>query len=305
MAKSMIFTYHRVILTLLLIILVSPAIHAGKKQYSGTVIMRDSVHYDSVRYDVDTYYKVLKVDTDEGEKNLSFSDIEAVYDNQGNDVTNIVLGGKYRPEKTRWKSEIDPEFQKARAKPWNVAINLGAGFSVPIGKYYEGIDPGLGTGGDFLIAVNREYSIRLSISNAGLKLGEEFQFVSIDPEVVILSQNNDFNSWRFLGGVQYTMYYDNMEWYLYSSLGAVKHTFAIEVNTNQGLVEGDYSETKFMTSLGFGGIAHFSPKVGFNFGMNLDVIYVGSTNNSNNYSLYGNVQTAIILDFKGSLIYFL
>lgn len=253
------------IVAVFILIFTSPDLCARAKKYEGTIVTKDSTWYESVAFDADTYFKVLVIDTDEGEITVSFTEIEAVYDMEGNDVTNLIMGNNYREGPIPRASLTSEERRVSRIMPWRIAFTAGTGYGVPIGDYYEGIDGGFEFEGNLRIAVSNNYSIRLSVGMTRLAAPDEFYFYSVDPDVVIYDQSINFDAWRYMIGIQQTEFTNVLKktnfWYFYASIGAVKHKLSVEINTNQGILEGGESITKFATSFGAGAIVKMSDTI--------------------------------------------
>lgn len=64
---------------------------------TGTVITKTGVEYKAIVYSVDKDYRLVKVIQDEKTKNISFKDIQAIYNDAGENVAGRLLGGYYKP----------------------------------------------------------------------------------------------------------------------------------------------------------------------------------------------------------------
>jgi len=283
----------------------------------GTIITKSGDKYESTRFFVDRDYRIVTVFGDDFEKNISFTNIKAVYNSNGDDITAEILGGYYRYQKESWRSENDsygmegslsePKRGGFRTKPYNVAVRVGTNFSIPFSDYYEGIDPGIGFDGDLILAVSTEVDIRFMVSKSGMKISDEYSepFYSIDPNVVILNQDFSVFAMRYVLAIQYHQRLTRMTggrsyFYTYTGIGAINHKFDIDVeiwdnsSSIQYNMNTSSSETKVLINLGFGGVVLMSNRVGLDFGANLDMVFAGGD--------YGNVQYGYIFDLKFGLM---
>ncbi|PWB73506.1 hypothetical protein C3F09_05230 [candidate division GN15 bacterium] len=244
---------------------------------AAVIETRSGERFENVTYTVDSYYKVVKFELAGAKKNLSFNDIKAIYDDQGKDVTVSVLGPYSPPAQEKWQSEQAEVYREGRRKLWNLGFRAASNFTVPAGDYYEGINSGIGFEGDIILPLAREFSLRASVSRAGLKNAGTM----INPAI-------GFHSMRYLLSAQYNVpsQKDNPYagiFYMYSGLGAIAHTFSYGgVST---------SETKFLTELGGGGVLFFTRGVGIDYSVSMGMVMVGSNG-------YGTTQYGFLFDFK-------
>jgi hypothetical protein len=272
----------------------------------GTIITKTGDEYKSVSFYVNTNYRIVTVYS-EIEKNISFTNIEAIYDTDGNDITADVLGGYYKPEKETWRSEDDPRTRKYREKPFNMGFRAGLNYSIPISDYYFGIDPGIGFGGDLIIAVTNEIDVRMIISKSGMKVSDQFRapFYSTDPDVVILHQDISLVALRYVFTVQYhkplmRQLPGQITLYTYTGLGAISHRFHVELLAQDNLTYETYvmdessTETKLLFNIGFGGIIMMSPSIGVDVCGDFNMVFAGTYG--------GSLQYGYILDFRLGLV---
>ncbi|MCX6827818.1 MAG: hypothetical protein NT002_00835 [candidate division Zixibacteria bacterium] len=289
---------------LLLTLIFLCAATAATASYEGTVVTKRGQKYEKVQFDVNSIYKVVIIKLNGEKKNISFDQVEAIYDLNDNDISSEVLSGYKEPSRETWKSEGDPAFKRLNRRPWVMGFRFAGDFSIPAGSYYEGITSGIGLEGDFLVAVSREVAIKGTISKAGMKASKDLRFYSDDPSIEILSQELNYDAMRYLLGVQYYARPPQLAagkglFYSYISLGVISRKLSGKIYFRQGgdLYYGEPSdtETKFMTTFGIGGTILVSKHLGLDFGAEFDVVYLGSDD-------YGNIGRAYVIDFKVGLV---
>lgn len=295
------------LLILLCLLLASSVFGITEKR--GTITLKDGTVFEDVVFKVNKTYKVVKFKIDDIEQNISFTDIVSIIDPEGNNITARELNRKSDRPKETWKSTDDKVFREARKKPWGAAFGFHANYSVPLGDYYEGIDPGIGFGGDFNIAFSPKLSGKFIFSKSGMKVSDDFYFYSYDPMITILSQDVSIRTLRFLLAAQYNHQVISGEkhkgnWYFYSGLGIVSEKISVSLT-----VQDDYSSSTYTTSddisdsyflLAFGGgyQAMLSKDFALDVGANMDLITISSNG-------YGDTQYAYIFDLKVGITAFL
>ncbi|MEW5922922.1 MAG: hypothetical protein AB1746_02955 [Candidatus Zixiibacteriota bacterium] len=272
----------------------------------GTIVTKDGQRYENVTYDILEAYKIIKFKLGEADKNISFANVEAIYDADGTDVTASVLGGYYKPQKETWKSDSDPVVREGRRAKFTVGWRLGANYSIPVSDYYEGIEPGIGFDGDMLIGISRNFSMRLQISKSGMKVEDDFHMLYTDYDYTILKEDYDITTIRYMLCFQYNSVQGEIDrgktmFYSYSGLGAVSQKVKPDVLVRDNYTDILYyanepvTETKFAMNVGFGATAFLSKTAGIDFSINIDEVFVGS------YA-YGQSGLAFIIDLKVGLV---
>jgi hypothetical protein len=289
-----------------LFILIGPAARAASDGI-GAIFMMDGKKYEHVEYSVNREFRIVTAILPTERRNLSFSDIAAMYDESGNDVTEKFLGAPSRqvlpvtPADQGTNIRIAPsgeptttavpERKRVFAKTWDVAFRLGGNLSFPIGEYYEGFSGGVGYEGDLLVACTREIALRASLSRSGAHLTDnELTQYGVGSRILRYSL-----AIQYYRSIHYG-YPDRGFWYSWVGAGAVSHT----------LTGVDYSETKFFMPVGFGVTPMLNPWLGLDLSSSMDVVFVGSRSNDDQYyGAYGNVQTALLWDLRIGLIAFI
>jgi hypothetical protein len=282
---------------------------------ASRIELADGTAYENVEYSVDKLYQVVTIGVADWKQKVDFADVVRILDEEGEDVTAKVLGDKYEPvEKKRedeWLSKEDPRYKAQQKRPFDFAIRGGANYSFPMGDYYEDIKSGIGYGFDAVVTLTRNVAIRGSVSRAGLKDDLEGMF----PALSVLEDDMSLSVWRYAVSGQYYQWPDwktggKMQYYGFAGLGAITHKMsgsALLQEPPAGDIweirgTGD-TETKFMLTYGGGLITMISDKVGLEFGITLDVVFVDNSDDLD-VVYYGKADYANIFDFKIGVIGF-
>ena len=286
----------------------------------------DGTTYENVKFRADKSYKVISFKIDGKKKNISFTDISRILDNNGEDVTARYLGKYLRTSQTAqseavetvqkredWLGETDPVREKYNKPLWSVAFPVSVNFSIPAGSYYQGFKAGVGFTGEILIAINRNLSLRGTVSKSGM----QDDLNEIAPGFRIIDDNLKFNVWKYFISLQYS---NGPNWsankkmglYGFGGIGAVSHKL-----TGAAIIQDPFTDSMFIIigsgegesklafTSGFGFVGLLSPSFGIEFGATLDMIMIGTRQNTVAFDPYGNVETALHMDFHVGLITFL
>lgn len=280
---------------------------------ASRIELKDGTAYENVTFTVDKQYQVITIEVGDWKQKVDFTDVASIVDEDGEDITARVLGDKYKPvEKKRegeWLSKDDPKYKAQQKRPFDFAIRGGGHYSFPMGDYYEDIKSGLGYGFDAVVTVTRNVAIRGSISRAGLKDDLKAMF----PGIIILEDDLSLNVWRYAICGQYYKWPDwrtggRMLYYGFAGLGAITHkmtgTATVQEPSSGDIWElygtGD-TENKFMLTYGGGLITMISDRVGIEFGVTLDVVFVGNSDDLD-VVYYPKADYASIFDLKVGLV---
>jgi hypothetical protein len=276
-------------------------VSAFSASYEGTIVTRGGEKYEQVQFDVNSIYKVVIIKLDGEKRNISFDQIGAIYDLNGNDISSEVLKGYEAPSRETWISEKNPEFKRLNRRLWIVGFRFAGNFSIPSGDYFKAITSGIGLEGDFLVAVSREIAIKGTISKSGMKASKDYRYFSLDQNVEIPPEELHLNIMRYLLGVQYYARPPQLAagkglFYSYLSLGAISRRRAF-FGPDDNLYYGESSDiqTRFLTSIGFGGTVLMSKHLGLDLSGEVDIVFLDPGD-------YGNVVRAYIIDFKIGLV---
>ena len=316
----------RKIYLLLFVVAVFFTVNQAWAATASLVELFDGTTYENVEFRVDKSYKVISFKIDGKKKNISFTDISRILDNNGKDVTARYLG-KYMKtsqamqsqsdmtvqKKEDWLGETDPIREKYNKPLWSVAFPISANFSIPAGSYYQDFKAGLGFSGEILISINRNLSLRGTVSKSGMQDDLE----EIAPGFRIIDDNLKFNVWKYFVSLQYSngpnwSANKKMGFYGFGRIGAVSHKLTGAATIQDPATDSMFfiigsgeSESKLAITTGIGFVGLLSPSFGVEFGSTIDVIIVGTRQGTAGYDPYGNVQTALLLDFHVGLITFL
>lgn len=278
-----------------------------------TVTTTDGERYEDVTYKVNKYYKTVRLEKEDFEKNVSFSKIESIVDSGGNDITEKVLGSYYSAEKTQWVSRESKTFKKAIAKPWEGAIRVGLNFSIPSGDYYDGIGSGVGFEGDMRYAITNHLAIRGGASKSGMRSNEDPVLYSTIPNIEVVDTDFRLNAYRFVFGAEYYAKVNpggsgNDYLYLMTYLGAITHKMELRA-TFENTVTGERltdsakdTESKFLFGLGLGLTKLLKDNYGLETGVTFEFVPVGSRPSD----LYGTETVyAYVIDLKLGFVWFI
>ncbi|MDH4156164.1 MAG: hypothetical protein OEW00_02670 [candidate division Zixibacteria bacterium] len=219
-----------------------------------------------------------------------------------------------RPLET-WKSKDDEIYRRARILRWNASFGLTGNYSIPSGKYYEGVDPAVGFGVAMRLAVSHNLAIGIDISRPGYDFGEDLE--GYDPETGMLAvMEVGLSTMRYTILAEYYRMTSregsnlNMT-YFYTGLGAIKHKtdWTIveydELNQRHLVDKGATNESKFITIFGLGARFTFDKNVGVDIGADLFVVFLGKTRATEQDFPVEVYQHAANIDLRCGLIIFL
>jgi opacity protein-like surface antigen len=280
---------------------------------ASRIELADGTAYENVTFTVDKLYQVVTIEVGDWKQKVDFADVARIVDEGGEDITARVLGDQYKPvEKKRegeWLSKEDPRYKAGQKRPFDFAIRGGGHYSFPMGDYYEGFKSGIGYGFDAVVTVTKNVAIRGSISRAGLK----DDLKEMLPGIIILEDDLNLSVWRYAICGQYYQWPDwktggKFLYYGFAGLGAVTHKMSGNASVQEppsGEIwevrgTGD-TESKFMLTYGGGLITMISDRVGVEFGLTLDVVFVGDSDDLD-VVYYGKADYADIFDLKVGVI---
>ncbi|HUU46061.1 MAG TPA: hypothetical protein VM118_10050 [Acidobacteriota bacterium] len=279
------------------------------------IVLRDSTVYHDAEVAFDDIYKTVEIKAGDWKRTVSITDIAAIFDTTGQDVTGKYLGEYYRAPGDTVSADADaagfvlPDVRIHRF-PWNFGLHSSGNFSIPLGDFYEGIKAGVGYGFEMTVPVARNIAVRAFVSRSGMRddldvpaseyIVHEDDFGMSVWRYVLAAQYHEWPRWKTGGRVMY---------YLYSGLGAISHKttghMLIEERATGNLlmIEGSgESLTKLIVSEGFGIVAKVSRNLGVEAKLALDLVFVGAREDPDYFTPYGNVEQALIIDFQIGLV---
>ncbi len=238
-------------------------------------------------YNTDERFKTIDIICGEKKTTVSFTEVARIVDDAGRDVTEKYLGDYYRPRETAQEgevkawSEIDGrETHVRRSRPFGAGFAAQGFYRFHFDNYFDGINHGIGFGGDVVLTIDNHQALRLGLSQGSF--GTEPR---LSPGVRVVSNDLSYNVTQFFVAFQY---YDwprwrtngTFMWYLYSGIGVTWESFGGELmvyNSLQdefALISGGGSESRFTMTGGWGIVSMLSSWLGLDVSGNLDILYV-------------------------------
>ncbi len=274
------------------------------------IVLKSGEKYENVSYKIDRVNGLITLEKDGWEKDIRIWNVQSITDINGVDITNKLLGVSRGPDSDIWRSENSEVVRQARRLAWTATLRFGGNYSFPMGDYYDGINSGIGFGGDIRIAVSENIAIKAVVTKTGLTLSNDIHLMTI-PEVTILSEDLSFSALKFLIGGEYYRHFDITKQdlsmiYLFWGLGAISHTTLTKATLQHQItgeiayVDDKYTQTKFAMDFEIGVVKQIFKKTGLDFSGSFDMVAVGKAQES--YGAYGNVAYAYILEFKVGIV---
>lgn len=279
---------------------------------ASRIELADGTAYENVTFTVDKLYQVVTLQVGDWKQKVDFPEIALILDEDGKDITAKVLGDQYKPvEKKRegeWLSKEDPKYKAHQKRPFDFGIRAGGNYSFPMGDYYEDFKSGIGYGFDAVITVTKNVAIRGSISRAGIK--EDLK--AMWPGFIILEDDLGLSVWRYAISGQYyqwpgwrtdgrLLYYGSAGLGIITHKGSGSAVVQDPITDELWIVTGGDAENKFILTYGGGIITMISEKVGIEFGITFDAIFVGSSDDRLVVG-YDESKYANIFDLKLGLV---
>ncbi len=224
----------------------------------GSILLKDGKIYADVPYRVIYKTMVVQIKFKTSIKNISFSDILRVSDEDGNDITKELFELDFSPDpQLDWRPSVDSSGEALPAKYWNAALSLGGNFFFPLGPYYSGFEPGPGFDAEILLPIDRKFAFRAVISYSGTKASENLAvFAGDDYGSDFLFYDYRLTSMIYLACIQWFPHPVPLEsgttlFSFHVGLGAIHHRMGatqVSVDADGTLynpVPIKYTETKF------------------------------------------------------------
>jgi hypothetical protein len=281
-----------------------------------TVVTKAGDRYEHASITIDNQYKTIKIVSGDTKKNISFTDVQVIYDKNGKDITSKFVKGYAQPSRNTWSRIDDPSFIESKRLPYTLGLRFAGNFSVPFGDYYDGIESGIGYEGDIIVPVTAEYALRASMSVSGMKVGAmpPFEFAPLPPHVSVTGYDLSIQAIRYTLALQLQRPLDRLRrdkgmWFTYAGLGAITHKFDASVTLyHDSLLQystgtSETSETKFLTNIGFGILPMITSDVGLDLSVNLDMVWVGSENTQGYGGSYSGMAFGYVFDIKAGVLF--
>ncbi len=275
------------ILTILAVLLVGYDVASAAR--ASRIELRDGTVLEDVVYRLDNTLKIVIMRMSNTKKSVDFADVCRILDKEGKDITASCLGARYRPPATQDSEQTcfqtTPEDESRKKLPFALVFRGGINVRHTSDAWYEGNTSSMDFGGDLVIAVSRKMALRLTISKAGTSYDSRELLTGVN----VIKTDLLSHVWRYFFSVQA---YDWPRWredgrsmhYGYIGAGAVRHSLtgtALTINNEGGV--GVYSasgrsQSRFAATGGCGLVQMVAPKIGFEVGAVLDVVFVGEDN---------------------------
>ena len=266
----------------------------------ATFVLKDGARYENVPYSVNYQYYTVKLKLDEGERNISYTNIETVLDAEGNDITGEILNRRIssKPAGGEWRSKDPDEYWELREKPFSVAISVLGAYDVVVGDYYTGIGGGASGGLLFRLAFTDQIAGRIRVERIATDFTSNSDFVPYGG--TYLSGDASLRTWTFTIGAEYFQNLNKLGkkpvyGFIQTSLGLVTHSTKGEItfveNSTGDVYLGiaDDSETRFVSSFGVGMVPMLSESIGIELSVDLDGVWVEEyyTNGTKGVGIHG------------------
>ena len=105
--------------------------------HASKILLTNGSAYEDVEFSIDKQYKILVVEVEGSKKNVSFSDVTAIYDDSGNDVTSSYIGGRGEPGVQQQAIHVeDADLRKQ-------FVEVGSGFAISP-DYHDALEDAVG-----------------------------------------------------------------------------------------------------------------------------------------------------------------
>jgi hypothetical protein len=285
----------------------------GQDVNTYTIILKTSERISHTRMEIFYDFEIIQIDQDGWKRSIPFEDIDKILDFYYEDVTYRFLGNRHILKKGEsWPPEEDLNSRLIRTRPWQYILGADANYSLPLGDYYEGIDPGIGFAGNMAVALSDQLGIRFRVSRSGMNDGDELQFYSLDPDIVIVEQDVGFTVIHYIASVFYYGRLDKKNkdtrsyGYLSFGLGGMSTRISFDMLLEQQSTgatqryKDSTTETDFLMSWEIGILKEFSDDFGINLSccLNSAIVETIETN-------YGSdAQYAYDIDIRAGIIKF-
>jgi hypothetical protein len=194
-----------------------------------------------------------------------------------------------------------------KPKPWHIRLTLQPNFGLPLGKYYQNFEPGLGYGGELSVRMSNRWALRLMVSRSGIgrSLSETMIAPLGDGSMFTWDFDGGLKAWRASIGVEFHDWPGfekgrKLLYYFYTGVGLIDNIQSVDTKVYDetgALVithHSSYTDRRALLDLGGGMMIAVAQNIGVNIGGNVGMVCV--TQNT--------LWTTYILDFKLGLVFF-
>jgi hypothetical protein len=247
---------------------------------TATIKMKTGEIYKDVTPDVFDFYRTVLFEYQGRRISVNFTDIEYIADSTGKDITAEILGPGNDEERQELLSKGPKKPKSPANRPWKALLSLGLNYSIPAGDYYEGITGGVGFDGDLRFAVNDKIAIQVIVSRSGMKPDENYPLFKDNPWLI---DAINIRTTRYEVAVNFFQPFSKKDstraiWYNFAGLGLANHSIGLnmtlkDISTGEiYMLNGGYSDNRFVMVFGFGVMAMLSDKYGFDFSGTADMV---------------------------------
>jgi hypothetical protein len=167
-------------------------------QEVATITLRDGTVYETVLYEVCDSTRSISFEYAETKRTVCFEQVRRIIDVSGGDITGTILEDCTERALQEAYQMRDDRRPKPLRLPWTIGLNIGFNYCMTSGDYYDGTQPAIGFGGDFILAAGSTGAVKLSISKAGIKseVGDRW-FLDLETGDIYELHNVTLSAWRF------------------------------------------------------------------------------------------------------------
>ena len=305
----------------LLLMLSAQVAQAGNNHSASRIELKDGRIYNNVTFSVDRPHGIVILGIGTGNREVGIGKILLVLDQDGNDVSRELLGSDYSPELHPHPSTAEPvgksvSYPQDRLwttkgeRPWRASVSVFPDYTIPLGAYYEGLDPGLGFGVAASLCLSPHWAVRGTLSRSGLKdrkiAGSQIS------GAVVLEDNSRLDIWRYGIAIEFhgwpgkdkgrrTLYHT------YLGIGSVNHSLTgnlvlyYSYPPQTYVEELGYSESKVMLNVG-GGITYMlSSAFGLDLGFDILQVFIRRKDSDWDPWDFPSLDTSYQLDFRAGV----
>jgi len=230
------------------VLLLPLQLHAGELAH---IVLKDGTVFESVDFKADYRYVVIEFKVGSDTKYVSFTDIHAIIDLSGNDITaRVIRGYSTTAGSETWQSVTSEVHQEARRRLWCMGFAAGGNLFFPSGDQYRGVDHGTGFYGEVLYALTRSLALKAAVSSSSLTTDNDYVLqVNEGSSSSYTVHNYEISSWKYFLIAQYYILPDNISTggfipYFFNGIGIVRE----ETEADQTFLD-DSSEEEYTRRL--------------------------------------------------------
>lgn len=274
----------RILRSSLLIPLLVVATTVSAAAKTATFLMVSGTKYEQVNYKVKRNYRLVEIIVDSKKMNLLFSDIAAVYDREGQDITRDVLRRRSftTEDGAAGDSVAASEWDTgSRRSEWVLLISGVGAYNMPSSSYYFGFDAGFGFEADIMLPLSPHFALGTLFARSGLTPDpDEIRTGNALPYWKVLSNDLTVGEWKLALMGNYMIERKQHRDLVYLGFGAgvvfVTSSGQLvmgDLGANEGIIIKVDQHPRFVTPIRTGYILGLNKALGFNFGVGLDLYF--------------------------------